>query len=327
MPSKLGTHTQHAMDIDAQVEVHRRGQPRVAKIMEDNPAMVRRCKEVSPNTFWNGRVWWPEHKQDVSYPRTAATMVRDRILRQAMCRDVDAWEPFNEPDQWDHLNQSEFECWFSELMHAEGLKTVAFNWSVGNPRLSIWTDSVVLEALRLADYLGIHEYDAPLFRNPPAFSPPVTDWAGYIKTGWFCLRYRKIRAIIEQYLKPEDLPEFLITEFGIDSGAPHVDPGAQGGWKSFYGRDEMDRLFAEIEWFDLQTQMDDYLKGFEWFNFGTRDQMNWGTFDMFQPPEAREYFTRYLEDRTSEEPPADDEWHEYALHLEAKIAKALEILA
>ena len=299
--SKLCVHIQDSVNIPAQVEVQRRGQPRVAKQMADEPDNIRACKEVSPDTFWVGRVHYEEDDQDVSDPHGAAVMIRDRILRRAMCRDADAWESFNEPNQWEHIKQSEYECWFSELMHAEELKTVIYNWSVGNPRLEIWHDPIVLEALRLCDYLGLHEYLAPSLWDKRAFDPPYTDREDYLMNGWFLFRYRKVWEIISQYLEPEARPPIIITEFGIDSGACHWDPGAQGGWKSFFGREELPALFEQIDWADRQMQRDDYIMGACWFNFGTRDQHNWGTFDFFDPPEAREAFTQYLEARLQPE--------------------------
>ena len=88
--SKQGFHVQNSMDIPAQVAAFEEAQPLGAKLMADEPDMIDACKEVSPDTFWGGRVWRDNDDQDVSNPQRAALQMRDSILRRAICRKVDA---------------------------------------------------------------------------------------------------------------------------------------------------------------------------------------------------------------------------------------------
>lgn len=101
--------------------------------------------------------------------------------------------------------------------------------------------------------------------------------------------------IISKLIEPEERPKLILTEFGIDSGACHWDPGYQGGYQSFFGREEMPQLFNEIAWADMQMCKDNYLVAADWFTWGTRDQKNWGTFDMFGDLVGREAMLCYLE--------------------------------
>jgi len=122
------------------------------------------------------------------------------------------------------------------------------------------------DALRLADYIGVHEYCAPRMDDPRGLD------TGGPPEGWFVLRYRKWYPTL-----PSDCRKpLLITECGIDSGAVHWDPGAQGGWRSFT---DAEGYLEQLAWYDQILQQDSYVAGATVFCWGTLDPV-WDSHDI-----------------------------------------------
>lgn len=124
----------------------------------------------------------------------------------------------------------------------------------------------MLDALRLADYIGVHEYCAPRMDDPRGLDTHNPT------EGWFVLRYRKWYPM----LPPDCQKLLLITECGIDSGAVHWDPGGHGGWRSFT---DAEGFLEQLSWYDQILQRDSYVAGATVFCWGTLDPA-WDSYDI-----------------------------------------------
>jgi len=303
------------MDFEGMVNWFAEVQPAVAKLIDDEPEFVRVCGEVSPETSWVGRAYTTD--QSLDNPEEAAREHFDRIMRKAMVHDVDAWEGFNETavdseDRWRRIGR--FDGELARLLHGEGVKYVAGCFGVGHPtQLEFANLPEVVGGWSEADYIGCHEYCAPTMWDERAFSPPYEDKEDYLTTGWFTLRYRQWYPL----LPPEARKPLLVTECGIDSGAAHWPVGGQGGWESFTG---VPGYIEQLAWYDRQLRMDDYVVGATIFTFGTRDP-TWETFDMWEPPEARQALAEYI--ISQQEEPID--WEAEAKRLR-RILAAIGVL-
>lgn len=316
--SKLSMHVQHVQE--GMVPFVQRTRPRVLKIMQDNPDAVDEFKRVSPETTIIGRVYTED--QSVDDPAGAAQKHTNRILRKAMAHKVDAFDGFNEPNQWNHLKQAEFEIHMIENLSRYGIKYAAFSWSVGIPRLTNddgspggpWEDPIVVEACRRAWAVEVHEYGAPTMYDHRQFDPPYTDKEEYLETGFWMLRYRKWMKMLLKNLSPAEMPFIFIGETGIDSGAAHWDPGAQGGWKSF--TDAKDFVWGQLGWYDRQIRRDPLVIGATVFQTGTddygdddiRDDHGWESYDLWHPKSARDELEGYLVANLVEEQVEPTDW-------------------
>jgi hypothetical protein len=168
----------------------------------------------------------------------------------------------------------------------------------------------MLNLMRKADYLGLHEYCAPTMWDIRAFDPPYTDKESYLTSGWFTLRYRKVWDILKDYIP--NPPPIIISECGIDSGAAHWDPGAQGGWKSFT---TIEGYIEQLSWYDRQLRMDDYVLGATIFTFGSRSQHLWKTYDLWEPPEARQALGDYIISQHEPNGGNGDEWENWSVRV------------
>lgn len=304
--SKAGIHVENIVDFEEQKDFVEKAKPAIVLQIDDSPSFVRASKPLSPQTVWFGRVY--SKHQSVDNPFDAATEWYDRIMRKAMLRDVDAWMGINEPSQWDHVRQAEFECYLADMLAAEEVPYACFSWSGGNPRLSIISESIYLEALKKSAYYSKHEYNVPTLWEIQAFDPPYVDKEAYLTNGWFTLRYRKDWEIICQHLVPEERPKVVLTEYGICSGITHWPISAQGGWKSF---GTIQETIEQIAWFDRQMRMDDYVVGAAWFTFGSRSQHFWETYDFLYPVEARRALADYLISQQEEEPGGNEQLEQF----------------
>ena len=263
MPSKLGLHINHVTDARAMRDFILEARPAVVKTLHHDRAFWQEIKAQAPGVFLLGRHYFA--RQPLEDPVVAAAFAADFILSEPTAHVMDAWEGYNEiPASLLHP-YLQFERELCRILHGEGLRYVAGSWSVGVPDIRAWTQSSMRDLLRDADFIGVHEYCAPTMQDPRG-------------GGWFTGRYRRWYSTLpEECRKP-----LIISECGIDSGAAHWDPGAQGGWQSFTDARDYARQLAE---YDSALQQDDYVKGACIFCWGTLDP-TWSTYD-FTPELAR----------------------------------------
>lgn len=264
MPSKLGVHINFITEADAMRDFILNARPVVVKTLHHDASFWGEIKAEYPELLLIGRRF--VENQRLSNPTKEAETIARRILNMGTAHICDAWEGYNEVSRSKLKQLCRFDRRLAELLHNEGLKYVAGSWSVGVPDIPDWRKPEMLDALRVADYVGLHEYCAPSMDDPRGFDPPGT--------GWFTLRYRQVWGVISSEL--ENPPKILITECGIDSGACHWDPGAQGGWRSFT---DAQGYLEQLIWYDQNLQQDNYVVGATIFCWGTLDP-TWDTFDL-----------------------------------------------
>ena len=264
MSSKLGVHINFVTEADAMRDFILNARPVVVKTLHHDAVFWREIKAEYPELLLIGRRF--VENQPLSNPTGEAEDMARRILDMSTAHICDAWEGYNEVSRSKLEPLCRFDRRLAELLHEEGLKYVAGSWSVGVPDIPDWQEPEMLDALRVTDYIGVHEYCAPRMDDPRGLDTDDPT------TGWFVLRYRKWYPT----LPPDCQKPLLITECGIDSGAAHWDPGAQGGWRSFT---DAQGYLEQLMWYDQILQQDDYLAGVTIFCWGTLDP-TWDTFDI-----------------------------------------------
>lgn len=284
MPSKLGIHINFITEADAMRAFILQARPVAVKTLQHDAQFWGQIKSEFPELILIGRRYM--ESQRLSDPNREAEDMARGILSLSTAHVYDAWEGYNETPRDMLEPHCRFDIRLAELLHEEGVKYVAGSWSVGVPDITDWQEPVMLDALRVADYIGIHEYSAPRMDDPRGLDgiDPTT--------GWFVLRYRKWYPT----LPPDCQKPLLITECGIDSGAVHWDPGAQGGWRSFT---DAQGYLEQLAWYDHILQLDDYVAGATIFCWGTLDP-GWETFDLSGDMVNR--LTSYIQEQAVIEP-------------------------
>lgn len=256
MPSKLGVHINFITEADAMRDFILNARPVVVKTLHHDAVFWQEIKTEYPELLLIGRRYL--ESQPLSDPAGDAEDLARRILAMSTAHICDAWEGYNETPRGNLEPLCRFDRRLAELLHEAGSKYVAGSWSVGVPDIPDWHRPEMRDALRVADYIGVHEYCAPRMDDPRGLD------AGDPTTGWFVLRYRKWYPTL-----PLDCQKpLLITECGIDSGAAHWDPGGQGGWRSFT---DAQGYMEQLAWYDQILRRDDYVAGATIFCWGTLD--------------------------------------------------------
>lgn len=244
--------------------------PAIVKLLHHDPAFIRAVRQALPGTLIVGRKY--TEKQPLDNPQRNAEDFARRILDIPAARErlITVWEGYNEvnTNNWPAIKDlGIFDLHMGIILHQHGLQYVAGSYGVGHPTDDSWKFTQYQEvraAFLEADYIGVHEYYAPDMRDPRN-----RDEQG--KPCWL-FRYRNWYPLL-----PKDCRKpLLVTECGIDSGAPHFDPGAQGGWRSFtHAADYVDQL----KWYDSQLSQDRYVKAAAIYCWGTLDP-TWDSFDI-----------------------------------------------
>ncbi|CAK0747808.1 hypothetical protein CCP3SC15_1500007 [Gammaproteobacteria bacterium] len=266
MKSKLGPYVINKDDLP--LEWYRIAQPRVVFSMDHSREHWSAVKSVSPQTLIFGRYYLEEGEQRFDNPKANAEWFADRIMPNAnMMRGVyDGWMAYNEPvitNETDAANLSAFTLRWSELMHAQGIKTLAYSFSEGSCLLELWP--FLTAGVAACDYLCFHEYDAPeMWRTQ----------------GWRCLRYRKALAALPSAYRNKPV---VIGETGIDGGVGGIDQ-PQRGWKAF-GSEQ--HYLDSLEWYDDELQKDANVIGAA--IFAATWDTGFGTFDIRDAIMIRDY--------------------------------------
>jgi hypothetical protein len=246
----------------------RDAKPRIVKFLDHDIGTVQACRAASPHTIFIGRFFtsdmrFQNPKRDAQNYVAQLLPVADRMRGL-----YEAWESYNElnpptPDEARLFN--EFHVHFAEQMHAHGLKTVAYNFSTGNPDLSMW--KYYQDGAQASDYIGLHEYDAP-----------ALDATGGM---YLTLRYRRVW----NQLRPSARKPIIITECGIDGGVGKYAGPRKSGYKDFKPERTVAQYMQQLQWYDDELNKDNYLLGACIFCFGA-DSSRWESFDIADDDEA-----------------------------------------
>jgi hypothetical protein len=264
MPSKLGVHINFITEADAMRDFILNARPAVVKTLHHDAVYWQEIKAEYPELLLIGRRY--VESQPLNDPVEEAEDLAGGILDMSTAHICDAWEGYNETSLGKLGRLCRFDRRLAELLHQEELMYVAGSWSVGVPDIPDWQTPEMWDALRVADYIGVHEYCAPRMDDPRGLDTDDST------EGWFVLRYRKWYPTL-----PLDCQKpLLITECGIDSGAVHWDPGAQGGWRSFT---DAEGYMEQLAWYDRILRQDNYVRGATIFCWGTLDPA-WDSHDL-----------------------------------------------
>jgi len=285
MSSKLGIHINDWML--GVIEWVIQYQPAWIKVLDHQGDSVRACLDGSPESQFIGRMHkTPSEQNDLIAAKESGA---EQFFRELEARGtwnlIKIWEGLNEIGPHPTADHYRFCVRLADLLAAAGKDYAYGNWSVGCPEISDWQSEWMLEPIRRAAYIAVHEYCAPsmdaefiIHANDPDIQPEVG--------GYFTLRYRKWYPT----LPPDCQKPILITECGIDSGAAHWKPGSQGGWQSFT---DVKGYMAQLAWYDGFLQEDDEVAGATPFCWSVHDP-TFETFSLWEPPEAREAFAAYI---------------------------------
>jgi len=183
------------------------GHPRVTKLVDVSPAYVAQVRaEVGPHCVIIVR-WVEPTLLDDPRRRALEWMARHILDMRAMQRTGAniAFEGWNEVPDHQAVDYCQFEVTRLQEMHAEGLRAIIGNFSVGTPDLPVWAVyKPMLDAMQPGDYVGLHSY----WINHDDLSNP-----------WHVGRWRLVPELAGVQL--------VITECGRDV----VEGSGHGGWK------------------------------------------------------------------------------------------------
>ncbi len=257
MSNKLGLHVNHWTDAARQTV--RRIRPRILKVLDTaiDVYELERWHDQVPDGILVFRKWFPT--DDLDAGRRVDELIRAAGPIAHLISYIET--PWNECNQSgegldryaaatvDAVNQ----------LHAWGYRVAVGQFSVGQPPLSEWPR--FYPALRVADALTVHEYDAPSMLS---------------NSGQRCLRYRQVYAIL-----PADCRKPLIVgECGIDWG---VTGQALSGWRANGGLAPV-AYADQLRWYGRELAQDQYVIGATIFACGVfppeSDNPGWASFDV-----------------------------------------------
>jgi len=284
MPSKLGIHINFISRADELMRFILYARPAVVKTLHHDRIFWEHIKREAPEVLLVGRYYFEE--QPLEDPVAAANDVAQKILSTSTAHVYDVWEGYNEIPRSMLKARCEFDVALAEILHGQDIKYACGSWSVGVPDIEDWARPEMLEALRAADYIAVHEYCAPTMNDPRGMDGP--------NEGWFTLRYRKWWYAIPD---PALRKPVIITECGIDSGAAHWEVYGHGGWRSF--TDEEGYL-EQLKWYDEHLRRDHFVVGATIFCCGNLDP-RWESYDL--TGEMLSMLGDYIISVSDEEPP------------------------
>lgn len=252
--SKLGIYVISLAGVDI-LDYVNHSMPRVILSMDHNLETWQQVRQISPNTFILGRYYLDDGEQIyLEQPELCALELFERMKpdMEKMRGVYDAWMGYNETvinNNTEARRLSRFYAQWGKLMREANFKSAAYSFATGNPSAGFpYPDGsccepnyweFLAEGLRACDYLSLHEYSAP----------HMQDGKGYL-----CLRYRHVWDI----LPPDARKPIIITETGIDGGVIPDGAMAQKGWTFFTNEDG---YLSELEWYDDNMRVDDYVVG------------------------------------------------------------------
>lgn len=266
-----------------------RNTPTVQPWIEARPAVLKLAgdweiaADVPPQTLVIGRKVMDEIPGMFSDPpeQVAAWLVEQQREVYEAHPYIGYWEGPNEkdvgtPEQMRWLSEMEAER--VRLLDEMGLQAVIFNFSTGQPALSLWEHAVpALDAIdEHGGLIGLHEYTSPIMQALTNDLQPDGGDA-LLNAGWLTLRYRLVHEHLAQ-MGFEHL-QMVITECGLDTIGESllIDPDASNGpwrehaayWANVYGRADAARFYGEqLLWYESELRKDDYVIGATVFTEG-----------------------------------------------------------
>ena len=290
---KLGPHVEDWRKLDLRKLIDKM-RPPLLKTLMPGPELTTYANEVQEAVII-ARSYVPHLQSQLGTtpPDTLAHLMRDKLLSdwKANLEDVNFFELFNETGQTgDGLKHlTDFTVEACRLMQNEGHAVAVGSFSVGNPAKLPDDWFTFRPAVEVADAIALHEYGAPALWSQPGVETPHYRNAAS-DAGWWALRYRRARTIINGYGLPNQTPKwksgnwppFIITECGIDLGA--IGQGRRG-WRSagITARQYVDQL----AWYDCQLSLDHYVIGATVFSYGSTP--DWRDYDLAGVEPFEEY--------------------------------------
>lgn len=197
-----------------------RCKPDWLKVMHpDRPALAEVKRQFPACQIWFRR-YFPGQLLDAPEQRAREAAEAVMVDLRGVLDLVEWVSSYNETGLFGEAERyCDFEQEFTRQMHAEGLKAVSYNFSVGQPPLEDWPKYLPIPG----DALGLNQYHAPMMDSP-----------GH---EWTLLRHTKVREATG-YTGP-----ILVGETGIDRG---VIGETLAGWRaSGIGVDEYCR---QLRW-------------------------------------------------------------------------------
>lgn len=205
--------------------------------------------------------------EDIADAVARALRYADLVLSRAMQFGslIDVWEFYNEPvvnisfpDGTPNIPASiraakslnAAQVAFSNRLHAQGYKVVAYNLARGNPFYEVFP--YLADGLVASDYGGFHAYGAPFYETDAENQS---------------LRYRRLYASIPLNARKP----IIFTEHGTDWNG--------GGFRLPANNMSVDQFFASMDWWLHQTAQDAYVFGSCAFVVGA-DSARWETFEI-----------------------------------------------
>jgi len=187
------------------------------------------------NKFGNlkviGRRWAADEGYCIDQGASGADLWWSRYGHELLARPwVHAWVTCNEPSKTS-TTLGDFMSRLIDIFHANGLKAVAGNWSVGEPEPEKMRE--YREVMKKADYWGFHSYWVPRHWEDPTWHD------------WLIWRYKRLIAELAQTPKP-----IFFTECGCDAGTLTTfgEQGKREGWRIHYNEDR-DRYVRDLRRF------------------------------------------------------------------------------
>jgi len=236
------------------LEFLRVAQPAFAKVVAPwahDTMKLAEAKRLSPHTQWICRLYRDE--QPLYNPAYNAGYHAGLLAPYWDFYHI--FESYNEPppygiEDWKRIN--EFEYNFARLVHEKGKKNVTLNWSNDQPPYEAWWHCQ--DAVREADYIGVHSYGWP-----------------YLSTSeGFALRHRAV---------PRMNKPILLTEFGFTNAVIGGRDVGYYTWDIHPWAAREYKCIQELAWFADRLQEDPYVLAACYFTTGRLPGDNWGTHD------------------------------------------------
>lgn len=262
------------------IEFVRRGRPAVV-VAVDDVGWLAEVERLSPETVTIGR-FSATHQEMHSDPGLAAqALVAEQLVRYQLNSQVDFWEGWNEPDlRGDMAWYAAFEEARVRLLDQHGFKAAVGAFASGEPDWEGWVAFLpaIEAALEHGGILTLHECAAPTL--DVLVGSPLPGWPSHPQRGPLALRYRWW---YEELLIPRGLVvPLVISQAGIDGT---VTGAEEKGWQDFTGYWEAqgwgggpEVLLNQLQWYDSELRMDDYVLGFAVMTAGGTG--SWSSYDL-----------------------------------------------
>jgi hypothetical protein len=202
---------------------------------------------------------------------------------------IDFLLPPNEPvirNDVEARQLNDRQVYYAQTLKANGYKTGAYCFSVGNPDYPLW--QYLQEGIKACDnWLFLHQYGMP--------TKPPEDLE---------LRHRKVKSLV-----PPDV-KIGITECLWDLGVDSSVYGHAGGYRSLPDNGHLiEDYLAKLGWWDGELAKDDYVKFTTLFGYSMEKPWNTLGFDVASDEGDRAKFISWLDSGSVIIPPVAQPFH------------------